>query len=333
MNDRTLSADELQRIFEQRVQPVVFPHDPADQPELIVLTGQPGTGAARLTARLVGRRDFAVVRAKDLRAFHPQYGELAPARTSEAERRLREAASAWTTSALRYARTTGRSLVLDGDELRTPDVVLASTELFARDGFETTISIVAVPRPESLLATVSGHLSTLPAGRSQPFTVAADHDGGLDHVRGLIRALEDSASVDRLSIFDRDGEQVFSGARTDSFAGASEAFDRARQVALTAPQSMRWLSELRAISDSALSGRRISAPLANVLIELHQVALQEVLPRLPLPEDSEARPAAEASIGRRLVAIRKAAVPDQPRDTLPAPAPAPAADPDRGISI
>jgi hypothetical protein len=222
---------------------------------------------------------------------------------------------------------------LDGS-LSSPDVAAATTDLFAKSGFTTTVVVLATPRAESLLATASGYLLEARAGRAATFTSVADHAAGLDNVRGLVQKLESSPSVDRLRLLGRDGVPQFDASRADetAFVGAGAALARAHASPLPVPVAMRWLSELRAVTDYAMSARRLPQPLAEVLIGLHEVGLNEILPSLPLPKDSQARPAAEARLGRQLVAIRQAARVVQ----RPAPSPAPviaAPQPDRGISI
>ena len=85
------------------------------------------------------------------------------------------------------------------------------------------------------------------------------------------------------------------------------------------------------MTDYALASGRASRPLAELLIELHEVALNEVLPQIALPAVSKARPAAQANLARRLIELRRVA-PVEPRgEDLAAPAVSPI-QPDRGIS-
>lgn len=328
------SESDLQALFEQRIRPVVFPHAPtAAEPELLFATGQAGVGATRAFAGLIDGREIAAVSASDLRAFHPRYLELARSRSAEATRNLTESTSGWMRSALQHARTTRRSLLLDGTG-SSPDIALATAGLFAKSGFTTTVVAVAAPRSETLLATASGYLINARVGRATQFTTVAEHDASVESVRSLVQTLESTPTVDRLMVIGRDGATRFDAARTEGsgFAGARAALDLAYAAPLPAPQAMRWLSELRAMTDFALSLRQVARPLADVLIELHEIGLREVLPDLSLPKDSQARPAAQANLGRRLVAIREATQTEQRPERQPAPVVS-GPEPDRGISI
>ncbi|MGA1827895.1 zeta toxin family protein [Microbacterium sp.] len=328
------AVGDLQASFEQHIRPVVFPHGPsAAEPELLFATGQAGVNAARAFGGLIDGREIAALSPGDLRAFHPRYLELSRSRSPEASRVLTESTSGWMRSALQHARTSQRSLLLDGTG-SSPDIALATTGLFAGSGFTTTVVVVTSPRSESLLATASGYLFHTRAGRAAQFTTVAEHDASVESIRALIQILESAPSVDRLTIIGRDGATRFDAARTDAteFGGARAALNREQAIPLSAPRAMRWLSELRAMTDYALSSRQIARPLAEVLIELHEIGLREILPNLPLPRDSQARPAAEANLGRQFVAIRQAIRTDQRPERQPAPVIS-SPEPDRGISI
>ena len=335
MIDWTPTADERERIFEQQILPVIFGEAPSpEEPSLVLLGGQVGAGMSRATARLLREASVAtaVVSSDDLRAFHPHYLALARSGSAEAPEILAEAAAEWLRRCLAHARSTRHSMILEGT-FRTPEVALGLSELFAREGFSARVVVVAAPRSESLLATASRHLLEAQAGRASRFTSVEVHDSGWEGTRALVSELVVTPAIDRLTILGRDGAARFDAERSTvgTYAGAADALDRERSATMSASTAMRWLSELRAMTDAAVSWERISRSLADVLIELHRVALDEVLPALILPADSRARPAAEANIARQLVVLRRAADVEPLPEDIAAPAIA-TAQPDRGLS-
>lgn len=332
MSEWILSESENQRLFDERVRPALFPAEPADAPALVFAVGQPGASALRVSSRLIDGTNLAALGNTDLRAFHPRYLELSGSRASEAASVLNKSTSGWMRSALQHARTTKRSLLLDGTR-SSADVALATMGMFERNGFTTTLAVVAVSRAESLLATASHYLLESRARRLANFTTVDDHDAAFEAVRTLVQTVEASPSVDRMVILGRDGSTRFDAIRDDSeaFDGARAALENELNAPLAAPQAMRWLSELRSMCDYALASRQVARPVADVLIELHEIGLNEVLPGLPLPDDSQARPVAEANLRGQMVALRQATQvarrPDAPtRPVLTPPSP------ERGIS-
>lgn len=335
MTDWAPSEQERERIFEDRIAPVIFPYAPVDgTPTIVVLDGQVGAGGPAAASHLSREHPdgIAIVSNEGLVPFHPRYLELARSRSPEALRLLAEPTAGWLTRSLRHARTTGRSLLLEGT-FQTPTAVLAATDLFAWNGYTTRVVVVATPRSESLLAAASRYLLDERAGRAGRFTGVELHDAGFDGTRALTSTLETAPSVDRLTVVGRDGATLFDAERADSsgFAGATDALRRGQASGMPVPRAMRWLSELRAMTDFAVATGRPTGPVAELLIELHQVALGEVLPQMPLPTDSQARPAVKASLTRQLVGLRRALPLEPPRIDVSGPVISPSG-PDRGIS-
>lgn len=328
MSTDRLSADQLQQLFGDLIVPVLFPREPSPSPTLTLLVGQHGAGARRLLTR-VGQ-DATFVDASLLRAFHPRFRDLSASRSDDARNQLAEVAAEWTRLSLRHARSTGRSLVLDATA--TPaDLVTATARSFANQGFASSVALIAMSRAESLLATASGYLLDVQAGRVGRFIDVDEHDASLAAMRDLVVALEADPQVDRLLIVDRDGAEVFDALRAEGFAGAQTALDTVQQPRLTATQSMRWLSELRAATDFALAEARIPRPLARVLIELHEAG-DDVLDGIALPDDSLALPRASRELARRAATVREAATPSTRRTPEPTGPVVEVPERDRGIS-
>jgi len=333
MSDPALSDEAARQIFNEHIVPIVFSDQPGgDSPGMTFVVGQPGTAVTRVASRLSDGH-AAVLSAVELRMFHPRYLDLSRDGSLESARILQESASGWMRSALQHARTNKRSLLLDGT-LSSTDAALAATRLFGTSGFTTTVAVVAVPRFESLLAVASKYLLDAREGRASPFTTLADHDRLYLGTRALIEALETTPSVDRLTIIDRDGATLFDASRRDpgDFAGALAAFDQARATPPSGARAMRWLSELRATTDYALSFRQIPPPLAEVLVQLHEIGRREILPGLHLPPDSHALPTAEAALDRQLLAVRQASQVERRPERRPGPSVS-APDLDRDISL
>lgn len=333
MTELRLDDRALRTVFEATIAPITFQEPaPDDGPTLTLVLGQPGSGSGRAAHRLLAEHPAsAILSADGLRAFHPHYLELSRSRSDEAAQIFAEATAGWLRDGLAYARVNRRSLLLEGS-FQSAQVASATAELFSADGYRTHVAVAGIPRAVSLLSETSRYLLAHLGGSAARFTDLAVHDAAFEATRALVTQFEGETSVDRLTVIGRSGDWVFDAHRTDGFTGASRALAREHVTPLTGPEGMLWLSELRASTDYALEARRLPAQLAEVLIALHEIAIAEVVPRLPLPTNSLARSGVEATLRSRLDELRDAVAPGRTPFDFAAPS-VTAATPDLELGI
>lgn len=307
MNSAATSVS-LEQTLEQSILPTFFPDaEPEAQPTLVLLTGQAGAGASRATGRVLAEYGggMAALTAADLEAFHPDFRSEADGVAADRARITAD----WLRQCLVHARQTHRSLLLDGSF--TPTAALATADRFAAEGFRTRIAVVAARRAESLLASLSTNLSATQASRRSPLVSRDVHDQGFERTRALVAQAEGAASVDRLTIFSRDGSVAFDGERDGSgrLDGAASALASAQAKPLTVTQAIAWFGELRRVTDYVRSTRNPRDDVVARLVELHELALQEIVPELPLPRGSQARDRQEMRLAQELLALRRLRMP------------------------
>jgi hypothetical protein len=260
--------------------------EPRSDPELLLVVGQPGSGATRLVPTFVnGETNMGAVTAEDFAAFHPSFLELTSRRPFDAPGVMAPQVAEWIGRTLDHARETRRSLLFQ-TSITTPAPVLALAKQFRDAGFSTRIVVVAERRHESLLASASRYLNARRLRLPARFTDQAAHDRGWAGTRLLAREAETAAAVDRLTVLDRDGAALFDTSRPREFTGAAAAVEAVDTAPVTVLEGARWFGELRAVTDFARRSRELTPPLAEVLLELHQQALADVLPKMPVPPES-----------------------------------------------
>lgn len=268
--------------------PLIFAGtEPSPTPELVLTIGQPGAGASRLNHDILSEHapTVASAAAEDFAAFHPDFLELATWRPLDAPAAMAPRVAEWIGATLDYARTTRRSLQFT-TSVSTPAPAIGTAAAFKTDGFSTHLVIVATPRHESLLATASRFLNARRLRLPARFTDRAAHDRGFAGTQALARAADDAADLDRVTVLDQTGRRLFDATRQDGLAGVAEAIEVAHAAPVSVLEGARWFGELRAITDFAKRARELAPPVTEVLIELHELALTEVLPRMPVPPDS-----------------------------------------------
>ncbi|WP_103663354.1 zeta toxin family protein [Microbacterium sp. CJ77] len=322
-------SDELERVFDRDIRPLVFADVEDVEPEFVILSGQQGSGRAQAISRIqsAAQHRLAVVRGDELRAFHPRYTELVG--TADAEVELAAAAAQWVGACIAYARDHRRSVLLEGS-FENPDAVTGTLRLFAEQGFRTRVIMVGVPARESLLTLASTHASRIQAGRASRFTDGEEHQAGFDATRAVVAAVETDAPESGLVVLDRRGRTVFDSETPAPDQGGSgvEALVKAQSVTPSTMDMVEWLGELRRVSEFAQSLRRPERDVLEALVELHDLALREVTPHLPSFEGSDVLAVQERSIATRLLELRRTLAPTETVDaTGPVVGPA---GPDRG---
>lgn len=306
-----LETHERDAIFARDILPLVFQHlpRPGDAPSLTFLAGQQGIARSRAIRALTVNHDQApaVVSADELRAFHPRFVDLANARTPEALEGVTRATTGWLRDCIRYARENKRSLLVEGS-FQDPAIAVGTVSRFEAAGFRTRVVVVASRRVEGLLSVTSLYLSNVRDGRLARFVSREAHDRAFEATRALAAEAEGSASVDRLTVIGRNGGLVFDAHRNDgrpAFAGAGAALGAEQSARLSRFDATQWLSELHHMTDFAMTRADLARGAAELLIELHEVALREVIPELHVPSDGKFISAIEQRTATRLSELER----------------------------
>lgn len=278
-------------------------------PSLVLLAGQSGAGRSRATSKLIAEEgtDLAVVSGDDLRAFHPRFAEIVVSRESEGREGLARATAGWVRDCIRYARENRHSLVLEGAFL-DPKLAIGTAERFAGEGFQTRVVVVASRRAESLLSVASLYLRDVHASAPARFVSRDAHNRAFEATFALVAAVEDADSVDRLTILKRNGQTAFDAHRIDgssAFRGAGAELEAAESARMSRFDATQWLSELHHVTEFAAARRDLPRGVIDLLVDLHEVALREVIPELHVPSDGKFTIAIEQKTVANLVALRR----------------------------
>ncbi len=305
--------EQIDQIYRTLIQPTLFGNTPGGEtsPALVLLGGQPGSGKSRAGARLLAEHDGMVALSGDeLRIFHPQYRELVSAQPEQAGEVFAEATRPWVRAALEDSVVGRRSLLLEGT-FGNPEVTLATAVRFREAGFRVRIVAIASPRVLSLVTAASRYLRDRKANSPARFTRLSAHDRGYDGTTRLIESLDASAAVDQVTIVSRNGNILFDHARgsetrSDVFNGATAAMRDGRHPGSWGARStMELLGELKQITAYATNAGHMTSDTARLLIEVHELALTEVVPNLSVATDSPQARFIQQAVAEQLVALRR----------------------------
>lgn len=211
-------------------------------------------------------------------------------------------------NALAYAREHRLSVLLEGPFL-SPSTALGVASRFKDAGFRVRVVAVGARSDQSLLAATSLYLHQMQVGGMGKFVTVESHASSVAALSELVEVAERNSGVHRISILDRRGAWAFDTDQGD--AGALRALRTVESARMSSLESAQWLSELRRITEYSRSLRTVPAPIAESLIALHGMALRNVVPELPVPDESEVariqqqRHAAEIAALRAVLALRE----------------------------
>lgn len=257
--------------FESIVAPLVL--DGASQgptPELRLMPSQSVSGRSRAAGTIAS--DAVWVCAGDLEVIA---GSVAGSGDADP----RQVAAGWVQRSLALARERRLSVVLEG-RFRSPELVAGIVGLFGDAGYRTSLTAVAERWAEVRMSDASVRFDALRRGHAGAREDAVD--------RTDLAAIVGSAGVDRVTVLDRTGAVISEGERgSDEYVRAPSALEDAAAARLGTMRSTLWLSQLRRMT--RFVGELRSAPrwAVDELIDLHEVALAEIVPELPIPAGSE----------------------------------------------
>lgn len=305
---------------------------PTEQPTLTLVIGAPGAGKSRSVPRSLAADRAAVVSTDDLAAYDPNYLELTRRRPLDAPSAMSSTVAELLTKSVNHARTTKRSTVIDAT-INTPQAAIGTAASFEAAGFATQLVVVASRQSQSLLTTASRYMNARRLGTPARFVDVETHRRGWIGTGEVARAVAASDSVQRLTILGRGGATLFNATRAEGFGDAAAAYDSALRADVTTLEGAEWFGELRRVTEFARESRELSPPVAAVLVELHQLALNEVLPSMAVRRQSAFAVAQEARLTAELVSLKREIPREAPRVDPAAPIFAPQGPQSTGPSL
>ncbi len=314
-----IAPEQIDDIYRTLIRPTLFEATAGGEPSptLVLLGGQPGSGKSRASARLLAEHEGMVaLSGDDLRIFHPRYRDLVTKLPEQAPAMLAEATRDWVRAAIQSSLEERHSLLLEGT-FGDPELTLATADRFRKAGFRVRVVAVAAPRVLSIVTAASRYLRDRKLGNPARFTRLAAHDRGYDGTSRLIGSLETQPAVDRVTILSRGGtilfDQAYDPDKSAAFGDAGHALRNGRDPeSWGARSTMELLGELKQITSYAIAAGDLTPQTAELLVEAHNLALTDVIPRLSIDADSPQARFIEQAITEQLVTLRRAAT--QPDD-------------------
>ncbi len=282
-------------------------------PTLRVVLSESGNGRSRATGRAHG--GGPVINARDLEILaHRLLGEGEDPRKT---------AAAWLQRLLTAARERRISVTLEG-AFRSPGLVVGLSRLFAGAGYSTEVWTMVFRPVEARIADASRRFDTHLRRTDVPH---ASLDTAPTDIATTLNAVTQAEAIDRVVILDRDGTTVLDAAKGEAdFDTASDAFHESAGRPLGTMRSTLLLTELRRMTHLLSEIRSTPGWAVDDLVELHELALTDLIPELPIPAESDAARIQEERMRATLTVLRNLRTPETPDSGTSGPVVAPQPD-------
>ena len=202
-----LTETEHQRIFENRIKPVIFEDvTPIHNPVAVIFGGQPGSGkSASLDVAIIelsSHGGSAQIFGDDLRIYHPRHEFLMKQDDRTAAFYTDRDSGRWVEKAIDEAKKRSVNVVIEGT-MRNSDVVARTMRDFRMAGYEIDARAMAVSfrlSEQGILQRYEGQRADRGFGR---MTTPDAHQAAFDGMLVTLDRIESEKLADRLTIYRR----------------------------------------------------------------------------------------------------------------------------------
>lgn len=281
--------------FASVIAPLLFDGTRAERsPSLHIVLSGSVHGRSRATSRVRGPR--VVLNARDL--------EVVADGLSGGAVDVRQTAAGWLQRALTEARERRVSVVLEG-AFGSSDLISGISRLFEASGYETRLWAVAERSSEVRMADASRSFDIQLRQRSVVLGPLARAD--VD-VAATLSDVVAAGAVGRVTVLSRGGDVVADVPRADpGYSAAGNAMREAASQPLGTLRSTLWLAELRRMTRLLSERQPAPAWAYEELVALHEAALADIVPGLPIEANSETRSVQETRLRAALTVLRESA--------------------------
>ncbi len=237
---------------------------PVEKPVTILLGGQPGAGKAALSSRALEEFGGNAVKidADELRKHHPRYIDLMRENDRTAADRTHGDAGPWAAQLTAAVMAARRNLVIDGT-MRDPDNLAKLCRKLRTAGYRIEARVMAVNELVSRLSIHMRYERQVLANGFGRWSNRDKHDQALAGVPLTVEKLELESLVDRMTIYTRNGQQIYdnrirSGEWSQQPPAARLHVERERNREWTPAECRQFKLQLASVMDKMQ--RRAASP-------------------------------------------------------------------------
>lgn len=211
---------------------------PASKPRAIFTGGQPGSGKSTVAEQAMRDLRNNAVRsdADEIRPYHPDYSRLLKSGVKEAADLVHSDAALWASELRREAQSRRFNIIIDGT-MRDPVAIATVAKSLRDDGYHVEGRVMAVNDLVSTMHIHKRYETQMEAQGVGRFATKDQHDRAFSALPASLETLERNRSIDRLTIFNRDGAAIYAnvlqGGRWREIPAARQALEIERTRGMT----------------------------------------------------------------------------------------------------
>jgi predicted ABC-type ATPase len=210
-----------EEIYELLLDKILKKTERQENPQIVILGGQPGSGKSRLIEiaceAVFGNRPVAVINGDDYRAFHPQASEI----YSRHDKRFSELTDPdvrkWTSRLFEAAADGGRDIIFEAT-MRNKEPLMSTIKALKEMGYRIGIMVMAVNWQVSRMGIVRRYESQREKNLIARWTPFESHDEAYRNMPRTVAAIEQESPIDSIAVYGRAGNLIYAnGAAGDPF--------------------------------------------------------------------------------------------------------------------
>jgi UDP-N-acetylglucosamine kinase len=207
-----LSEKEHEKIFCDIQEDVLSDTETQEQPVIIILGGQPGSGKSRLTEiakeSVFGNKPVAVINGDDYRIYHPQATEIYEQHDKKFAELTDPDVRKWTPQLLESAVNGRRDIVFEAT-MRNKEPLMSTIETLKEKGYRVGIMVMAVNEQVSKVGIVTRYESQKENGLIARWTPFEAHDEAYRNMPETVMAIEHNSSIEGICVYNRAGDLLY----------------------------------------------------------------------------------------------------------------------------
>jgi predicted ABC-type ATPase len=207
-----LSAKEHEDILQKLLSNTLERSEYQEQPRIVILGGQPGSGKSKLTEiahdSFFDNQSVAVINGDDYRAYHPKAREIYELHDKKFAEMTDPDVRTWTPRIFEEAIKEKRNIIFEAT-MRNKEPLMTTIETLKGEGYKIGIMVMAVNEQVSRVGIVRRYEDQKANGGIARWTPIETHDEAFKNMPDAVAAIERNSSIDSISVYNRAGEILY----------------------------------------------------------------------------------------------------------------------------